>query len=208
MLPPDRQEEKAMIPEYRTSRFYLFFNEKESLFKPIPEDDDDDMDAGGGGNVRMHFRQPKMVVYTNSETGEVLSQRDFMGKDYLIQDSIPLAPWKFGTEKKTIQGYECQQAFYTDPKDEKTVTAWYTDKLRPELGPELYKSLPGAVLALDVDNGQRVTVASKIELRALKKNEIKKPTSGTAMSRHDFHNMVDEQVKKMGGHGGRIIIRN
>ena len=83
-----------------------------------------------------------------------------------------MSPWKFGTETKTIAGYECRQAYYadTDPRGQKVeVTAWFTDKLRPFLGPDRYFSLPSAVLAVNINNGERVTLAKTIELRELKK---------------------------------------
>lgn len=208
MLPPDRQDEKAMIPEFRTHKQVLLFNATESLFKPVEEDDEEsDADMSGGG-ARIRIRQPKIIMYSNVETGQYLNQREFMGKNYLINDSITMPPWKFGTDKKTILGYECAQAFYTDEQNKQVITAWYSDKLRPELGPDRFHSLPGTILALDINSGERLIIATKVDFRPLKKGELKVPSSGTPISRADFRKMMEEQMKKMGGQGGRVIIRN
>ena len=210
-LPPERAEMKTMIPEFRTTKQQLFFKNAESIYKPLIEDEDEETSAhGNGGGTRMVMRMPNVEIYLDQNSSMILSKQEFMGKEYLIQDTIKVAPWKFGTETKAIQGYECKQAYYTDesqPNRKQEVTAWYTDKIKPFLGPERFNTLPGAVLAVDVNNAERVILATKIELRVLKKNELKIPSGGQKTTQAEFRKMVDEQMKQMGGSGG-IIIRN
>ncbi|MFZ6001439.1 MAG: GLPGLI family protein [Bacteroidota bacterium] len=208
-LPPDRQDMKAMIPEFRTTKEQLFFNASESLYKPLIEDEEQDMTASGGG-VHIRMQQPNNEFYFDQNTQTIVSKQEFMGKHYLIEDTLKVSPWKFGTETKTIQGYECKQAYYTDesrPEQKMEITAWYTDKIRPFLGPERFLSLPGAVLAVDINNAERVIVAKTIEMRPLKKSEMKKPSGGQKSTQAEFRKMVEEQMKQMGGRGG-VIIRN
>jgi GLPGLI family protein len=202
-LPPDRQDMKAMIPEFRSYKQQLFFNATESLYKPLIEDEEEDDSQQGRRNFRFRMR---MEIYANMDSDKWISSQEFMGKDYLISDSVKMQPWKFGTETKTILGYECKQAFYTDDQ-QKVVTAWFTDKIRPQLGPDRYSTLPGAVLAVDVNNAERVTVASKVEIRPLKKNELIKPTKGQPISSADFRKMAEER-RRNGGGGNRMIIRD
>jgi len=205
-LPPERAEMKSMIPEFRTTKSQLFFTENESLSKPLIEDEEEEMN-GGGPQIRI--AQPNNEFYLNQNLAKCISKMDFMGKDYLITDSLKVSPWKFGTETKTIQGYVCKQAFYTDesiPDRKQEITAWYTDQIRSFLGPEKFNTLPGTVLALDINNGERFIVASKIEFRQLKKNELKVPASGQKMTQEEFSKFMQEQMKKMGG--GGIMIRH
>ncbi len=205
-LPPERQDMKAMMPEFRTTKEQLFFKTDESLYKPLIEDEEEE--SFGGGGMQMRIRQPNIERYLNQSTGKSITKQEFMGKDYLIEDSVKLAPWKLGTETKTIQGYECKQAYYTDesnPNGKQEITAWYTDKIRSFLGPDRFNTLPGAVLAVDVNNGERVIVANKIELRPLKKNELKIPSGGTKTTQPEFQKMMEEQMRNG---GGRIMIRN
>lgn len=227
-LPKEREGMKAMIPEFRTTKNQLFFNEIESLYKPLIEDEEEEMGvSGNSGGVVFRMQMPNEEVYFNSDAQNAFTSREFMGKQYLITDSMAVAPWKFGTETKTILGYECKQAFYTTtetvnamkvtgsgpPEVEKRtitreITAWYTDKIRFSLGPDKYYSLPGTVLAIDVNNGERVTVATKIDLRALKKNELKVPEKGEKVTQKQFRAMMDEQMQKMRQGGGGFMIRN
>lgn len=210
-LPPGQEARKSMIPEFRTTRQQLFFNADESMYKPIIEDEEEDMVAhGGGGGVRIRMQQPNDEVYINPGSTTIISKREFMGKEYLIQDTLKISPWKLGTETKEIQGYACKMAYYIDdsqPDRKQEVTAWYTDQLRPMLGPEQFGSLPGAVLAIDINNGERVIVARAIELRPLKKSEMKIPSSGQKVTQAEFRKIVDDTMKQLGGSGGRVIIR-
>jgi GLPGLI family protein len=211
-IPKEREGMKAMVPEFRTSKQQLFFNANESLYKPLIEDEEEDINAShGGGQVVMRFQQPNEEIYFNQSESKAISSREFMGKQYLITDSLKVSPWKFGTETKTIQGYECKMAYFTDesrPDQKREITAWFTDKLRPFLAPERFHSLPGSVLAVDINNGERTIVAKTIEFRALKKSELKVPTKGQAITQSEFRKMMDEQMQKMRQGGGNLIIRN
>ena len=158
----------------------------------------------------MTFRIPNDETYINPGSSTFLSKREFMGKDYLINDTLKVSPWKLGTETKVIMGYECRQAYYTDetqPAAKQEITAWYTDKLRPMLGPERFGTLPGAVLAIDINNGERVIVARNVELRGLKKSDIKMPANGQKVTQAEYRKIVEEGMKQMGG-GNRMMIRN
>jgi GLPGLI family protein len=219
-IPAERAEMKSMIPEFRTTKEQLVFNAEESLYKPIIEDDEEDMAStpgGSGGGMRIMMRPQNSETYLNQASGKILSKQEFMGKDYLIEDSVKMSPWKFSTATKTILGYECKQAYYTDEVklningndviEKREITAWYTDRIRPFVGPERFNTLPGAVLAVDINNEERVIVAKKVELRGLKKNELKVPSGGTKTTQAEYRKMVDEQMKQMGGRGG-MMIRN
>lgn len=223
-IPADRQEMKAMVPEFRTTKMQLFFNGEESLYKPVIEDEAEQFSSGGGG-FRMSFRTPKTEIYTNSSSSIILSLQELTGKKYLITDTVKMSPWKMGTDTKDIMGYTCRMAYFTQtqeitamrvengtPTPEKRtitqeITAWYTDQIRPSLGPEQFNTLPGTVLAIDVNNGERVIVVRNIELRDLKKDELKAPDSGTKVTQAEFRKIQEEQMEKMRANG-RTFMRN
>jgi GLPGLI family protein len=204
-IPKEREEMKNMIPEFRKSRDQLFFNASESLYKAVEEDDDTDVDNGG---MRMVIQRPKNETYVNQAATKRVLLQEFMGKKYLIEDSLKVTPWKFGSETKEVKGYACKQASFYNEERKQTIVAWYTDKLRPFLGPENFNTLPGAVLLVDINDGERIITAQTIELRPLKKNEMKIPSGGTKTTEPEFRKMVREQMEKMGASGGNIIIRN
>ena len=200
-LPPEREEVKSMMPEFRTSREQLFFNTEESLYRPVEEEEEEEF---GGGSVRIKMRNPRVEIYTHKTNAVRLTQQELMGKNYLIEDSLKIAPWKFGTETKKILGYPCRQAYYTDESEnrKREVTAWFTQKIRPFLGPETFNSLPGTVLAVDINNGERVIVATGVESRPLKKRELKAPGAGTRISRNEFRKLMDARQQQMRERGG------
>lgn len=205
-LPKEREAMKASIPEWNILKQQLFFNSQESLFKPLEEDEDMDVNAGGGG-MRMRFRMPQAETYLHYANAQKLTQTEFMGKKYLIEDSVSIMPWKFGNETKTILGYECKQAIYINEASNQTVIAWYTDRIRPFLGPDNYYSLPGAILEVDINNGERILKALSVDLKTLKKNDLKAPNSGQRVTQKEYQALMEEQIQKMGGNG-RVMIRN
>lgn len=205
-LPPDRQEMRSMIPEFRISHDQLSFNANESLYKPLEEEEEDEFDNGGG--MRMRFQRPMNETYANQEQMQRIRLQEFMGKKYLIEDTLKLTAWKFGTETKEIQGHLCRQATFYNEERKQDITAWYTDQLRPFIGPENFNTLPGAVLQVDINNGERLITATKIELRPLKKHELKVPSGGTKTTEAEFRKFMEQQMEKMRANGGNIIIRN
>jgi GLPGLI family protein len=205
---PDQQVMKERMPEYIIHKDQLFFNAAESLYKPVEEEEEEeDFAEDLRGGPRMRFRRLQAEHYFNQTTAKHIMLQDFMGKKFLIEDSITVTPWKLGTEIKTIQGYECKDARYYDEERKQNIVVWYTDKLRPFLGPEDYNSLPGTVLQVDINTGERIITAQKIEFRALTKSEMKIPTGGQRTTEEQFRKMMDEQHKRMGERGG-MTIRN
>jgi len=204
-LPKGREEMKNMIPEFRITRQQLTFNANESLYKLIEEDEDMEM---GSAPVQMRIQQPFNEIYFDQNKSTRITVQEFMGKEYLIQDSIKLPPWKFGTQTKQILGYTCKQATYYNEERKQEVVAWYAPQLRQYLGPEIFNTLPGAILELDVNSGERIITAKKVEARPLKKNELKIPTRGIKTTRVEFQKMMEEHAERMRANGADIIIRN
>lgn len=206
-LPPDQSNMKEMVPEFNTSKDQLFFNEKESLYKMV-EEDEDEFEQGGGGGMRVHFKRPNVQTYFNYEQSKKIVLQEFMGKEYLIEDSIKIAPWKLSSETKTILGYNCRSASYYNKERKVNVVAWYADQLLAFRGPEGFNSLPGTVLHVDINDGERTITAQKIEGRQLKKGELKVPTGGERITSEAFNKMTEAQMERMRANGANVIIRH
>lgn len=205
-LPKEHEAMKSMVPEFRTSQNQLFFTPDELLYVPVPEEDSDaDFDNGG---MRIHVQRAQAEMYFNVKNSKRITLQEFMGREYLIDDTVHLPPWKFGSESKEILGYTCRQAMYYNDERKQHVIAWYTSQLPSSLGPELFNTLPGGVLEVDVNDGERVITAKKVELRPLKKNEIKVPAKGIKVTRTDFRKMMEEHAARMRANGANIIIRD
>lgn len=207
-IPAEREGIKQMIPEFNTSKYKLFFNGTESWYEPIlDEEEDSEIEANGGG-MRMVFRRPSIEVYTNQTESLRIRKQEFFGKNYLIMDTLKVLPWKFTGETKTIMGQLCQKAVYVNEARKQNVVAWFSPMLRPFLGPDTFNSLPGIILQVDINDGERILTALKVESRELKKNELKRPEDGVKISDAEFRKIMDEQMKRMNRNGGGVIIRN
>ncbi len=204
-LPEERQELKAMIPQFRTDNFQLFFTPTESLYKASENQVHQPMGGGGGGGgMRMMMRSPRTETHVDRETRARTVFQDVMGRNFLISDTLDIEPWKFGNEQMEIAGYMCMMAWYTDTLNNEEVTAWFTPQLPPFMGPDKYVTLPGTVLAVDINNGERVWVARKVEAREVKSSEVRKPSRGEKMTREEFNKFVEEQRQRANPGGGTI----
>jgi GLPGLI family protein len=110
---PDPQM-KSMIPEFRTDKFELIFNESVSLFRSVVDDEAPDPFAnaggGGGGGMRFNFRMPTANTYTDMAKQMQYEERAFFEKEFLIVDSLKQYKWKLSEETKTIAKQLCKKA--------------------------------------------------------------------------------------------------
>lgn len=226
------EQMKAMMPEFRTSKYQLFFSDSVSMYKQMPEDEAPDPFAGGGGG-RMVFRfgTGSGDLYKNLAQSKSIQTSEIGGKNFLIVDSIKQSPWKLGTETKQILGYTCHRATRTITMNSPTrriimagngggevtkdstvpapkareveVVAWFADEILSPVGPESYGQLPGVILQLDVDNGATVYNATEIK-KTVDMKELKEPKKGKTVTRQEFTKMMTEMMSNMGNGGFRI----
>ncbi|WP_165823976.1 GLPGLI family protein [Pseudochryseolinea flava] len=203
-LPPDAEAMKARIPEYNIHQDQVAFNDQESFYCTMPDEEEEEFNDEGNG-MRLRIMRPQVEYYFNQSQSKRVVLQDFMGKKILIEDSVKIIPWKLSNDTKVVLGYTCNKATYFNEETKQNVVAWYTDKIHLFVGPEGYNSLPGTVLQLDVNDGERIVTAKKIDLRALKKGEMKIPSGGQRMTEKEFRALAEEQMRR---NGGRMIIRN
>lgn len=202
-LPPEAADMKAMIPEFRTHQSELLFNASESLYRNVEEEEDDD--AGEGGGVVMRIQRPEATFYRNFATQRKVDYREFFGKNYLIEDSLTAGNWKLSPETKQILGYNCLKATTTDTVRKREITAWFTDALTLASGPASFGQLPGMILEIDMNNGEIVMAAKKVEFKKLKKGELEAPKKGEKISDAEFQKLMAERLRETGGRPMRVI---
>lgn len=115
------EDMKKMIAERMKSAlektFILTFNKDESLYK-----EEEKLDANptmGGMRVMMGSFFPG-VQYKNLQSGELLEEREFFGKEFLIVDEIQELEWEMTGESKQIGEYTVLKATAikkVDPND-------------------------------------------------------------------------------------------
>lgn len=208
MLPDSMLKQmRGMIPETRSTQMELYFKDDVSLYKPS---EDDEPQQGGGGGMSFRMGGAMGETYKNLATEQLVEQKEMFGKKFLIEDTLKVQRWKLGTDAMTILGYKCLKATMTDSvrmrgdsMTKRNITAWFTEDVPLAMGPGTYGSLPGLVLAVDVNNGQQTTVAKKVEFKKVKEEDIKMPSKGDKMTRKEFDEKLKEMMKKQ--RGTRVI---
>lgn len=227
------EQMRAMIPEFRTSKHMLLFSDSVSIYKMVPEDEAPDPFAGNGGGVRMIFRGGADAgeLYKNFAQARSVQSNELAGKNYLIVDAINQQPWKLSDETKQILGHTCHKAVRkvnapatamrmvtstngnttTDstaprpPAREVELVAWYAEDIITPAGPENYGQLPGAILQVDLDNGQSVITATEITAKVDQK-ELKEPKKGKTVTQQEYQkltqDLINSQMQSMPGGGG------
>lgn len=90
-----------------------------------------------------------------------------LDKTYIIEDSLRAPKWKVMNKIKEIAGYMCMMAVTEDTIKDQKITAWFADNLPISAGPDQYYGLPGMILELDINDGDIVSTATKVEMKPI-----------------------------------------
>lgn len=214
-IPAENEDLKSRMPEFQTTLHELLFKENESLFRPLEEEEDAPMSGPGNGGMIMRFRRPETIIYRNHDAEYQLAQRSLFEKKYLVEDTLRIAPWKLGMESKEILGYPCLKAtLETETKRDTQwirtrVTAWFTQDIFSPFGPDTYGGLPGMILLLDINEGETVYSATRIDPSA-DLGDLKAPVKGEKISGTQFKALMEERMKEFQRNGrgpGQRMIR-
>lgn len=214
-LPPGMEHMAEQIPSSRTINRQLYFNASSALLKDVPQEDTGNEDVSfesDGGNIRFRMmgNQSENATYVNFDEDVLIEKRDFLGRTFLITGTPEPLAWRLTNERSEFLGYLCQKAIAT--RDSTTIEAWFTPEIPVSAGPGSYGGLPGLILVVNENDGQRSIVAKELSLDPLDEDAIVPPTEGKEVTREAFDAIVEEKMKEMGaersGQGGaRFIIR-
>jgi GLPGLI family protein len=203
-IPSDREDMKAMIPQFRKTEYQLFFNQEERLYKPVEDEGPVQQQGRGPGGGRMIMRTPRTETHISMSNNIRTVLAEMMGRNYIIVDTVEIAPWRIGEEFMDIEGFRCQMAWYTDTITKEEITAWFTVGIQPFIGPDRFTNLPGTIMALDINNGERVWVVRKVVVRNVNAAEIRKPSRGEVITRKKYNELVEQQRERMRQGGFRF----
>ncbi len=202
-----KQFQKTYLLEF--SREKSVYKEEESLAAP---------EAGGLAAIGSFVAGNSDVLFKNTSKAMYVSQKDFMGKLFLIKDTLPTYEWKLENETKNIGEYTCFKATFTRivkvPKQDSfsfsdiqkeediemvdkefTTTAWYTPQIPISNGPGMYQGLPG--LILEINDGSTTLICSNIVLNPTKKLSIDPPTKGKKVNKEEYTEITNKKLKEM-----------
>ena len=158
----------------------------------------------GGGNG---------LLYKNTKTKKSLESTDAFGKLFLVANNLNPVEGEMTSETKQIGKYTCYKAIakkevtqmtFSDVNGEseeietkrmQTTTAWYTPEIPVNHGPDNHWGLPG--LILEVNNGNRIMICTKVVLNPEKTIKIEVPSKGKKVSGEEYAAIMKEQAEKM-----------
>ncbi|HEX5112595.1 MAG TPA: GLPGLI family protein [Saprospiraceae bacterium] len=217
-IPEDRQDIRNRVPQYHTAKWDFIFNGDESIYMRHKEEETEMTSTQGNTQTTMRFGgRENRVVYKNLTDSKMIDSRDFMQKQFLITGAPTIRKWKIGKNSKNILGYNCLEASFQ--QDSATnIKAWFSPQITHFNGPADYQGLPGMILELDFNDGERVLTASEIKFEGGDTSLIVAPTKGKEVTAEEFETIREEKMKEMqaqgfpGGPGGApmqvTIIRN
>ena len=112
---PDMQKmiEERMKKMFEKT-FVLNFDKSASIYK-----EEEKLDAPGGQGGGMRMMSSMMggggTYYKNVKDKSYSVDKEFMGKEFLVKDSLPKLDWKMESESRVIGGYTCFKATAVRP---------------------------------------------------------------------------------------------
>jgi GLPGLI family protein len=200
-IPPGMQ---SSIPKSFSSAMELKYDKGGSIYQrdksvvePEPE---------GDRRFRRMRQRVNNVIYKNYAESKMLEKIDFMGKEFLVEDSISVFPWKISAgEQKTICGLMCMKASYQDSTSKYVV--FFTPQIPNPTGPDKYGKLPGMIMEYQSSTVHIIATAVKAS-----EEKITMDTKSKAMTRAEFNKIRDqkmaEQKEMWGKQGGVTIMRH
>jgi GLPGLI family protein len=114
-MTPDMQKiiEERMKKMFEKT-FILNFDKSASIYK---EEEKLDTPGQGGGGMRMMMSMTGGggTYYKNVKEKSYTVDKEFMGKEFLVKDSLPNLQWKMEGETRVIGGYNCFKATAVRP---------------------------------------------------------------------------------------------
>jgi hypothetical protein len=150
------------------------------------------MGFGGAGGRR---NQGEILAsYTDLEAGTVVETRNFLGRTFRLSEPRPAIRWKLTTEQSLFLDHPVMRATAEHEGDQ--IEAWFTPDIPVAGGPEGYGGLPGMILTLTINDGERSYTATAVA-PGDPEVEMKAPTDGSEVTREEYDKIVEEKLAEL-----------
>ncbi|MEZ4894588.1 MAG: GLPGLI family protein [Saprospiraceae bacterium] len=143
------------------------------------------------------WRKETFVLRKNFETGMFKDHIEFLGKKYVIEDSIQVQDWKILNDLKEVAGHVCMNAVWEDTLKQQTVEVWFALDIPHSGGPEQLCGLPGLILEANINNGALLIEAQKIDWMTLT-NEMDEPKKmkGKRINEAAYNELLKKHIEE------------
>lgn len=170
-----------------STKMTLFFTPKESLYTYATEKESEETYS---------WRKDDYLIYRNFEEGRIKELQEMLGKTYLLEDDLIPYKWRVMNELKEIQGHLCMKAVTVDTVKKYTIEAWFAADMPVSVGPERLYGLPGVILGVDINNGDVVIEAEKIEVKSVAEElKLPKKMKGKEINIETYQALLQEHIK-------------
>jgi GLPGLI family protein len=138
--------------------------------------------------------------YFDFTTGKMNMQKQIVGTNFVIEDSIPNIQWKITNENREIAGYNCRKAV-GKIMDDVYVFAFYTDDITISGGPCSINGLPGMILGLTIPRLYTSFIATKVDVTFTDASDIKPTTAKKTYDLNGLKTMIEEKTKEWFSYG-------
>jgi len=190
-------EMAAMIPKENTNKTVLYFNPKTSLYENYQADSEGVIEESEGG-MHIMISQPDNIVFSDFDNKVITEQKEFMTRTFLIESDMEKREWKITGNQKKILNMPCIEAESGSGDD--IIKVWFTPAIPVSTGPSKLAGLPGVILEMEADSGNKRIVAKDISFN-LEEDKIKKPKKGKKVTKEKFEEIVAAKTKEMGVEG-------
>ena len=110
-MTPDMQKmiEERMKKMFEKT-FVLNFDKSASIYKEEEKLDAPGQQGGGGMRMMTSFMGGGGTYYKNVKEKVYIVDKEFMGKEFLVKDSLTTYKWNMESESRVIGGYTCYKA--------------------------------------------------------------------------------------------------
>ncbi len=115
-MTPDMQKsmEERMKKMFEKT-FVLNFDKSASIYKEEEKLEAPGQSSGGGMRMMNSMMGGGGTLYKNVKDKSYVTDKEFMGKEFLIKDTLTTLKWKMESETRVIGGYNCFKATAARP---------------------------------------------------------------------------------------------
>ncbi len=189
------------MPTEIKSKWDTYFTPEYSHCVFHPEEQEEAMNTGGV-QVRMMRWEPKDEIYIDFSSLVMTYFKEFMTKEFLIQDTLNMKGWKMTGKQGIVLGYPCME-MKSMVNDTVPVLAWFTPRIPVRTGPLEYVGFPGAVLYVNYNDGERTISAVRVNMGRTQEERPEVPEDGEEVTMDEFETIEREKTEQMRRRWGR-----
>ena len=133
------------------------------------------------------------------ETKKILGHTCYMASRKVSSPLARMSIRSFSPENGNKADSSVNKEMKNLPK-EIDLVVWYATDIITPAGPESYGTLPGAILEVNLNEGQTLITATEIK-NSFNAKELKEPSKGKVVTQLEYRKMMMEMFNQQGGPG-------